>query len=1152
MKKTTDVWKNIFLKKVLIDSVQLDSENMILDTTKAEKSSQKNTYQVFEILMCTALSKIYPDFYWHLTPVSKDSGIDVWGQKEDRPFPFQVRNKPIVIYGQIKRSASYFSEQKIVEATNKIIRAHNDSFLQKRNVYKIIHIISSDKNLKNEIKVTAGLVNTLSYIVEIINSEDIFTIWSINKNYFFSTFPVKVNTQEKKEIEIFLEQYSKSISDIIQYKLISPDNISLGAPVRYKLIITNLLQIPFPINIGIHISDDNIFLVAPQNILKNTNLGSEIVLYNEYTLDIIIKIFSKINDTYNYITLKAFNSIEQIEINIPFENITSQFNPCIYMPPITKSYNMLCSSLAEEEHKTTFYSIVGEGGIGKSTLIEEMSIWALNHDYLVYKIEHPCHETEEYKIINKLLENLIFDNDSKVHVCSELKVNLKRKLAHYFNPLWEETIEVFFKDGKIINSEHFYECIITLFILVLEKHSILINISNLHWSNAKLISFFSKMTLNLLSNQTYFLHKLVIIFEGRIFEAVKDDYELRIAEEWLSFYRQSPIIPIMMKKWTDECSKNYIETLFINKGLDPLTLKSRNFAIDFIYRNCKGNPMHIKEAVNALNNKKYIEAVSVGSYISVKNNFDEIQIPTLVDTIKLRIVYYAEKWSFLMDMLIALSCMESGTFVYLYTNNKYYDTRIDWKSVLRDSGFVNLTSDNILFLHENYRTAFNSLKISCDKNIDDFISWCDLKKFHLTFIEKAALTLHKREINYDGLYNEIIAELDMTSNQRVRYQLLLLIDSIYNYLPSETIIPRYILYKQLETAAKEMGSWKTALVYNQKLKEEKLDTVDYAAVCAHGRRNLANIYSFSMQWDKAIDEAIDALNELESFMKSKTLESDELLKIERQRALLYNRLSIAYYFSGDHVNAQLKDETAYKISENNDDLYSIFHIQYERGIWDLNKSSEAGHKLINEAREYLENQDFVSQQEKDLVSTYEKMAFLKISSSRRKSSLFFWKKELEECIKLNNRGSMKDESLEPIVCNFLCGIVSVFLKDYLDAIEYFEKSLTIAGRASMEQCLWMCYLNIAQTYAILSEEDCEWRQIYANKKMYFVKEAENLLTLSINQNVKSNYLCKVYAYPFKIIHRIKNLNEEPVEVTDDDKTYSPVYIGYQNFAFFLL
>lgn len=47
----------------------------------------------------------------------------------------------------------------------------------------------------------------------------------------------------------------------------------------------------------------------------------------------------------------------------------------------------------------------------------------------------------------------------------------------------------------------------------------------------------------------------------------------------------------------------------------------------------------------------------------------------------------------------------------------------------------------------------------------------------------------------------------------------------------------------------------------------------------------------------------------------------------------------------------------------------------------------------------------------------------------------------------------------------------------------------------MEQCLWMCYLNIAQTYAILSEEDCEWRQIYANKKMYFVNEAGNYETV---------------------------------------------------------
>src|SRR5699024_1456734 len=133
-------------------------------------------------------------------------------------------------------------------------------------------------------------------------------------------------------------------------------------------------------------------------------------------------------------------------INIPIKNVTSRFDPVIYMAPIAVPYNTLCSVLSEENKKIAFYSIVGEGGIGKSSLINEISIWAINHDYSVYKIEHPCQETTEYVIITSIIEKLLFDNDSRVHIHSELNSDLKGTLAYYFNPLWNNTMETFFKE----------------------------------------------------------------------------------------------------------------------------------------------------------------------------------------------------------------------------------------------------------------------------------------------------------------------------------------------------------------------------------------------------------------------------------------------------------------------------------------------------------------------------------------------------------------------------------------------------------------------------------------------------------------------------------------------------------------------------------
>ena len=248
MKNKNNIWKDLFLKKVLIDQIELHNDNMVLEQTQSKNLG--SSYQVFEVLICMSLCELYPDFYWHLTPVSRDRGIDVWALKEDRPLPFHLQNTPLVIYGQIKRNASYFGEEKIIEATNKIIRAHKDSYLQKRNVYKIIHLISSDENLRKKILTTPGLVDTLSYIVEIIDAKDIFSVWAINKRYFLASFPVKIGPKEKEELNFFLEQHTKNISDLIKYEIEPPENIPIGANVRFKLTIYNLLQIPFSLDLG--------------------------------------------------------------------------------------------------------------------------------------------------------------------------------------------------------------------------------------------------------------------------------------------------------------------------------------------------------------------------------------------------------------------------------------------------------------------------------------------------------------------------------------------------------------------------------------------------------------------------------------------------------------------------------------------------------------------------------------------------------------------------------------------------------------------------------------------------------------------------------------------------------------------------------------
>ena len=74
-----------------------------------------------------------------------------------------------------------------------------------------------------------------------------------------------------------------------------------------------------------------------------------------------------------------------------------------------------------------------------------------------------------------------------------------------------------------------------------------------------------------------------------------------------------------------------------------------------------------------------------------------------------------------------------------------------------------------------------------------------------------------------------------------------------------------------------------------------------------------------------------------------------------------------------------------------------------------------------------------------------------------------------------------------------------------------------------------------------------------DKRIFYAQEADKLIADSMELNQNSKYLHKAYSYPQKIINYLKNINATPVEVlSNDDKFYSPVYIEFRDFAFFLL
>lgn len=1116
-----------------------------------QKEDATKQFQLFEVMVGETINVIYDDFIWYTSSIQGDGGIDFYGEKDARDLPFCWKKPPIIIYGQVKYRSGAIRKSEIESATKSIIDYHREFSLQKKSLYEIIHVIKSSRlvDLSYGETVNISNIDTRHYILNIINAEDFFKIWILNKNFIKNILPNSLSKSDKHTITNFLESNKFSWTDMFETKITVDIAQSIERVFQCNVTFHNKILVPTEIIIKLVPSNQNIFnIVEPAKIISPN--GLKIKVHNNYTLHInFLPIASGVASLG---ALQIFDVDFKLLHNeeLGCVEVDSKFNPTYFSVPNNKISSKIKKELINTEENVLLYSFVGEGGIGKSSLVKDINIFGINHGYRAINYEHICKFTDDNFGLVELLLSIVEAED---FIWAPLKIKLqevKRFFGAYYNDEWEQELCSFLDKAYYTNLNVIVDCWISALLLSTDKQPLIIHLSNLHWASPNLIIFFTTLVKKLRNKKEYFNKKIVICFEGRTSEILYDEYKKHIPYEWIIFTQSGNTKKVKLEKWSDENSRIYISNLFSHENVSDFQRQNENRIINEIVMHSTGNPMHINELIKHLIDINCLTFTEKGKLRVLNAETRQIISKTLLDTINLRISYFAEKYKEVIEFLILyLNVEECDKNIVSSSIIKKLEKDYDINNLFREMGFVTLKESNISILHEHYKSAIKEHKTLSSNNINSLLGLIKEKGGTLSSISINRLGLMEENPNYKTIAQNILNDLNKEENAHNKYSMLMLLCQIPDKILDELNFPRYHLFNNLQEASTALGDWNTAIDYIKQIKSIKKRTDDYILTRAKVQLALSNIYGIKLDLDMAISEAEDAIKSFESFLNKKAAKFNINKRFQFSRVLifLYNRLAIEYYMSGHRKKAETIDLKAKKLAQVNKDVYAENHIKYEKGVRLLHKNPVLAREEIQKA--YIEiniPNRFLNRHEKDLINADLLMAEL-ICVDQTDSSYIeeIYNKSHTLCDELNTF----QEPFESVLAHTICAVTCILRKDYNYALKCFFIAATIAEKASLDSFIWKSYLNIAQLYVILSKETDYTN--YKKDAIFYACEAKKILELGI---LKNPQLCsnvkKILKHPLNIANSI--ICKSDLISTDKDKKNCSLYINYDSCYFFLL
>lgn len=1117
-------------------------------TVREEDAS--NQFQLFEVMIGETINAIYDDFIWYTSSIQGDGGIDFYGEKIARDLPFNWKSPPLIIYGQVKYRSGAIRKSEIENATKAIIDYHRENTLQKKSIYEIIHVIKSSKliDISYGETVSVSNIDTRHYILNIINAEDFFKIWILNKDFLRKILPNSLSTEEYKIITGFFNGIKYGWSELIETTISVDYNQSIERTFMCNITFKNKIYISTEFIIKLVPSKGNVLnVVQPVKLLSAE--GLRIKILKSYNLQ--IHFLPTVLGHASLGVLQVFDT----DMNLLFQNelgavdVDSRFNPTYFSAPNSSISEEIKKEFFNESDKLAIYSLTGEGGIGKSTFVNDITVFGANHGFKTINYEHLCKLIDDNMVLVELFLYVIGIDDLDFLTLEDKMQQVKKFFGVYFNDDWEHQLKNFLNTGYYTNLNILIDCWLSALLLVTDKQPIFIHLSNLHWSSPNLIIFFNSLVKALRNKSSYFNKKVIIIFEGRTSEIIYDDFKRHIPHEWIDFTQNGYTKNINLTKWSDEDSRIYVTSLFKHENLVDFQKQNIIKVIDKIVKNSSGNPMHINELVRHLIEVNCLALDETG-YIRILNFESEKLISkTLLDIIKLRLSYFAEKYSEVMDYIILyLNAEECDSLSISKIILSKLENMYDVRSLFREMEFVFVEGSIIKVSHEHYRNALKTLKISNDKNAFSLLQCAQEKGILLSPISKNRLLLMTKVPEYQIIAKNIINLFREGEDAHTKYTLLMLLYQIPDNVLDSVHFPRYCLLSNLQEASMNLGDWNTAIGYIEQIKSTNDNSAEYMLCCAKAQLALSNIYGIKLDLYRAINEAEDAIKTVEFFLENqRNLSEKEVFQFSRILSLLYNRLAIEFYMSGQREKAEDIDLKALIIALESNDQYVENHIKYENGVRLLHKNTEDAKEMIREAKENISIPvGFLVRQEKDLINADYLMAKLLCAENNDNKYI---KEIYNESHKLCKELSTTQEPFESALAHTICAITCILCQEYSRALECFYIAVTMSERASIDSFIWKSYLNIAQLYLLLASTTNYID--YKKDAVFYASEVKHIIKRGLLKNLDlSSNVEKVFNYPLNIAQSI--INGTKVVNNEVEKKTCALHVDYKSFSFFML
>ncbi len=1128
-----DVWKDVLEKNFKAKDFP--------NATTIQNNNDDYTIQLFELLVAETLNLHDQNIKWEVTKSGHDQGVDLIGHDMDNMHtPFIQDSFNLMSLGQVKRKATSYRYDDFKNDLFKINEyCKNSDFFKTSSLKQFLFILSSNNaksinNIKDKFQKDDQCVlktMRISY-VGFIDAQEIFMSWKNNYNYFEKIINNALST---KQLECFRDFVNSIEGNWFSISVTLPKEGIVNMPIEPTLTLqTDNIDLGMDVFVKWHTNPDStVQLLNPLPMKDPRKKGYSLHISGKKDLKLLFRSNQCGEVDLGEIEIYSFDN--KFITKAPLNSVTIKegFSFCYYREPNLKIYQELEEILVQTDDNQFFpIAILGNGGIGKSSLISEIYASAVQREYIAFDIAQPKDQQHNRFVISKLFRSIIYAEDEEQFFDYSIVSYIRKFLGVNFNEDWSEVLNNYFtsEDSKI-NIAYIADCLVSCTIKAAVKSSVFIWLSDLQWATPDTIAILRIFIDELYNNKKLLRNNVVVIFEGRNNEYISVNGRNYYPAHWEAFTNNCLLNKYEIKSWNDKDSYNFLQQLFgIAESDRPIY---DNYIRELLYKS-KGNPMYMLESIRYLLQIKKLAFNNKHKIVILNNDLSDVYVKKISEIIKNRIIYYRKSYGNYIDIL-CINAKLNGIQPILYERlvNKFCCEYDNLEEMEIESAFGIHENNQFHFAHENYLIAFRNLDVLNKSIIDEAINF--YSQLQDCNSQLSIITLKRNLTNYNlhKLRSEIIELLKSISNIHTKinlYTMLLDMPELPN--KNEDLSRANVLFDLAELNVQD-GNWENGLSYLNELCEI-LDGCEYNNILykLKAKQEMANILADMLMLDKSIQIATEGIELAESYIEFNDFSNEQIFSLKNECQKLYARLAVCYWFSGNIHKAEELQQISYSDAQKMDNTYMSAHVLYEIGTLQLHCDLEKGIRNILNAKDIAKYCLQLSG-EKTLIDV--QLLIGKLIKAIKEADYNAIKSIKNNINFLLERYKNSPSIYEEFLCYTMQGICFIEIQNYEAAMNSFLNSLKSATESHMTNLEWKALFNIMQLNLICKDELSA--AIYAQRTSDILKKA-----------IEENPICKT-TFEEMLQPVLKRLNNDACTFCDESTMLS---INYGKYLFVIM